>query len=289
MLGLQARRSGIAPGGGGPFRGLHPERLGTLIAPTRTSVTAAWEHVRVEGDEVAEAVAAVVLGAYGRGRVPRRFWDRLVAVARRQERPGDVVGTDAILAAAQALRREQLGAERALRLLVALSFEALGPRTATAAFRSELAAAVGVEEANLRRYYTAGDVDALARLLGGELLGTSEPVVAGADLQPGVRDEIDAEQARDQTEASAFGWHTTFAALNAWSRMRHGTKPSADSDREPERQLGEWLAVQLALLEAGRLPLAREHQLRRFLERGPGSATGLLGEESSTRGTGGEG
>ena len=248
----------------------------------------AWEHVGVEGDEVAEAVAAVVLGAYGRGRVPRRFWDRLVAVARRQERPGDVVGTDAILAAALALRREQLGAERALRLLVALSFEALGPRTATAAFRSELAAAVGVEEANLRRYYTAGDVDALGRLLGGESLAAGEPVLRSAEVQPGVREEIAAEGAREHAESSAFGWHARFAALNAWSRMRHGLRPSPDSDREPERQLGEWLVAQSALLEAGRLPLARAQELRRFLADGPYTLAELAGEEASPNGFSGE-
>lgn len=232
----------------------------------------------MEGDEVAEAVAAIVLGAYGRERVPRRFWDHLVGIARRQDRPGDVVGAEAVIEAARSLRRTALAADQALRLLVALSFEVLGPSIATRGFRIELAAALGVEEANLRRYYTAGDVDTLARLLGGESFAATEPERRPGEVQAGVEEEIAVERAGGRAESSALGWHATFATLTSWSQQRNGAMPATGGTAEPERHLGEWLLEQTRLLDSGQLPLAREHRLRRYLARCAGETLTADGE-----------
>lgn len=221
------------------------------------------------GDETSDGLAVVLLELYGRERVARRLWPRLVRIAR----SGEIGRARTLLEAARALRSEQLAAERGQRLLVALADAIWSPGALSAAERTELAEVVGVYDNELWRYYHEGDLVAVRELLGGSrLLPDIGPVIDSTDtievLPTPTLDvnEPGAGARSSEAATTSFAWWSHLAVLSAWGAAHDGERPDPGGTREGERALGVWFSIQMDWLEAGRLSPSRRDGLLRVLD-----------------------
>lgn len=217
------------------------------------------------GDDVAEDIAALLFDLYGRGRVPRRLWPRLVRLAR-----GAGPSGGAVLDVARALRAEMLAAERGLRVLAALVDDVWRDDELTRAERREFAEVIGLYDEELALYYGAGDRRVAAQL-GAERSNEEVPDGGRVDRGDEERQAGTAEPcgssglAPAAVQPAAIAWWAAFAALEAWAAARPGAVPDPASRVEAEARLGQWLRIQGELLDSGELPASRRGELDRLV------------------------